>query len=101
MNEYRIIEGAALDMLTKHAVNAPDGFRQWLYRDLPQDYTISDAAKERVHQGIVQGKSAERIVGEILGPSNCHHKDKRWLGKMPGTGRLECLRCGKDFTPKM
>ena len=75
MSLVSIITNAAFDLMSKHAVHSGDGYRQWLYRDIPNDYSYSDSATKLVNDGISIGKSAEQIFQRSLTCSTWERKE--------------------------
>jgi len=53
---------AAQEELVKRAVNSGDGFRQWVYPNLPAKYDINRQAFDEIHQLMLEGHSAIEIV---------------------------------------
>jgi len=59
------IHRAALDLVFGYAVKSSEGFRQWVYPNLPNDYSWSIALDDEINAGVTAGKSATQIAEAI------------------------------------
>ena len=59
------IQDEVLNKLFQIAVNSSDGFRQWLYPNLPKDYVLNTEVFKAIDAGISKGHSPEEISRSI------------------------------------
>ena len=55
----------ARNLIFRKAVNAGDGFRQWVYPRLPKKYEMRTDLDEEIERRMLQGKSAQQIADEL------------------------------------
>jgi hypothetical protein len=61
----KMIVGTAIGLLCNKAVHSGDGFRQWLYPNLPEDYEVNPEAYFMAEEFMRQGKSAQFAADAI------------------------------------
>jgi hypothetical protein len=59
------IPAAAIEILCEKAVHSGDGFRQWLYPNLPKSYEVNPDARKAAEAGMLAGQSAQQIADEL------------------------------------
>lgn len=55
----------AINAITMKATRGGDGFRQWLYPGLPDNYHINEQVEKIVEQGILDGLASDQIESNI------------------------------------
>ena len=61
----RIICSAAIDLCQRYAVTSNDGFRQFVYQELPESYIVNSDLQGEVYDLMLKGYCAQDIFEKV------------------------------------